>query len=139
MLSRVLVAMNDSEMARQALRYALEAYPGAEITVLSVVGVPSAMWGEATAIALASDVERSADEHAQGVLDTAREIAAEYDVEIETAVEVGPPVPAILDWAEGFDTIVVGSHAGAISERLFVGNVAEALVHRSPIPVTVVR
>lgn len=47
--------MNDSEMAETALRYALEAFPTASITVLAVVGEPSAMFGEAATIALADD------------------------------------------------------------------------------------
>jgi nucleotide-binding universal stress UspA family protein len=64
MVSRVLVAMDGSEVAEQALRYALEVHPTAEITVLTVVGEPSAMFGEATAIALSEDPEGSMREPA---------------------------------------------------------------------------
>jgi nucleotide-binding universal stress UspA family protein len=45
MISRILVPMDDSEMAQRALEYALENHPDAEITVLHVVGEPSP-WGE---------------------------------------------------------------------------------------------
>jgi nucleotide-binding universal stress UspA family protein len=34
---------------------------------------------------------------------------------------------------------VVGSHGGSLSDRLFIGNVAERVSHRSPVPVTIVR
>ncbi len=139
MNSRILVPMDDSEMAAHALEYALEVHPDAEITVRHVVGVPSAMWGEATGIALSDDIEETANEHAENVLEGAREIAAEHDAEIRTDVELGHPVRAILEDAEAFDTIVIGSHSGTLSERLFVGNVAEKIVRRSPVPVTVVR
>ena len=139
MVSRVLVPIDDSEMATYALEYALEAYPDADITALHVVGVPSAMWGEASGIALADDIEGAAKEHARTVLDEARETAAASDVELATDIELGHPVRAILERADGFDTVVIGAHSGTVSERLFVGNIAEKIVRRSPVPVTVVR
>lgn len=139
MISRVLVAMDGSEMSENALTYALEAFPDAEITVLHVVGEPSAMWGVATGLALADDVGDAAQEQAEEVFDDARAIADEYDREIETNVQVGHPTRAILNRVDGFDTVVIGSHGGSIADRLLVGNVAETVFRRSPVPVTVVR
>ncbi|WP_255198040.1 universal stress protein [Halorarius litoreus] len=139
MVSRVLVAMDDSEMSEQALRYALDVHEDAAVTVLAVVGEPSAMFGIATAIALADDPGQSAKDHAKPVLDRARAIAAERDVEITTEVRTGHPARAIVDRAEAFDTVVIGSHGGSLADRVFVGNVAEKVVRRSPVPVTVVR
>lgn len=135
----ILVAMDGSEMAEHALRYALKVHAESDITVLTVVGEPSAMLGEATAIALADDPGESMREYARPVLDRAREIAAEYETEINTRIATGHPVRAILDQAEGFDTVVIGSHGGTVADRVFVGNVAQKLVRQSPVPVTVVR
>jgi nucleotide-binding universal stress UspA family protein len=139
MVSRVLVAMDDSEMSEQALRYALDVHADAEITVLAVVGEPSAMFGVATAIALADDPDQSAEEHAEPVVSRAREIAAEHDLEIATEVRTGHPARAVVERAEAFDTVVIGSHGGSLADRVFVGNVAERVFRRSPVPVTVVR
>ena len=139
MISRILVPMDDSEMAEHALRHALDAHPDATVTVLTVVGEPSGMFGEATAIALADDPERSAEEHAQPVFERAREIATEYGIEIGTDVAVGHPARAILNRAGEFDAVVIGSHGGTLADRLIVGNVAEKVFRRSPVPVTVVR
>lgn len=139
MVSRVLVPMDDSEMAERALRYALETHPDADITVVHVVGEPSGMLGEATKLALADDVEAAAEEHARDVLDRAKEVAAEYDIEVDTTVEMGHPARAIVNRAEDFDTIVIGSHGGSLADRLFIGNVAGSVFRRSPVPVTVVR
>ncbi|MFB6102839.1 MAG: universal stress protein [Haloplanus sp.] len=139
MVSRVLVPVDDSEMAASALRYALETFPDADITVLHVSGGPSPMMGAATGLALADDIEEAATERAQDALDRARDIAAEYDADIDTDVEVGHPARTIVEAAEGFDTVVIGSHSGSLSDRLFVGNVAETVFRRSPVPVTVVR
>jgi nucleotide-binding universal stress UspA family protein len=141
MISRVLVPVDGSEMSERALEYALEAHPNAEVTVLHVVGEPSPMWGKATGIALADDIEEAAEEHARPVIDRARELAADADsdVELDTEVALGHPVRAILSRAEDYDTVVIGSHGGTVAERLFVGNVAEKVFRRSPVPVTVVR
>ncbi|SFS75072.1 universal stress protein [Halostagnicola kamekurae] len=139
MIARVLVPVDGSEMATYALEYALETYPDADITALHVVGVPSAMWGEASGIALSDDIEEAAKDHARAVLEDARETAATYDAELATDIELGHPVRAILERADDFDTVVIGAHSGTLSERLFVGNVAEKVVRRSPVPVTVVR
>lgn len=139
MLSRVLVAMDGSEMSEHALAYALDNHPDAEVTVLTVVGEPSTMMGEAVSLALEADVEAAAKERASEVHDRARELAAERDAEVDTVVAIGHPARAILDRAADFDAVVVGSHGGSLAERLFVGNVAEAVFRRSPVPVIVVR
>ncbi len=131
--------MDDSEMAQQALEYALENHPDAEITVLHVVGGPSPMGGAATGLALADDPKAAAEEHAKEVFERARELAAEHDVEIDTDVQLGHPTRAILNRANDFDVVVIGSHGGSVSDRLFVGNVAQKVFRQSPVPVIVVR
>ena len=126
MVSRVLVPVDDSEMAVAALRYALETFPDADVTVLHVSGGPSPMMGAAA-------------ERAESSLERARAVAAEYDADVDTEVSIGPPARTIVERAADFDAVVLGSHGSSLSERLFVGNVAETVVRRSPVPVTVVR
>lgn len=139
MLSRILVPMDESDLAERALQYALEAHPNAEITVFHVIGEPSPMMGKATGVALEDDLDAPAREQAKAVFATAREIAAAYDREIETDVGIGHPGRAIVVRAEDFDTVVIGSHGSTFVERLFVGNIAETVFRRAPVPVTVVR
>lgn len=139
MSERVLVPMDGSEMAERALEYALENHDGAAITVLHVVGVPSPMMGGRTELALESDLEAAAEADAAEVFERARGMAEEYDVDVETTVAWGNPAKLIVDRADGFDAVVVGSHSGSIADRLFVGNVAQKVVRHSPVPVTVVR
>ena len=131
--------MDDSELSERALRYALDAHPDADVTVLHVVGEPSPLMGEAVRFALEENLEQAAAAHAEGLFGRVREIADEYDVEVATEVTVGSPARTIVARAEAFDTVVIGSHGGSLVDRLFVGNVAESVVRRSPVPVTVVR
>ncbi|WP_049979429.1 universal stress protein [Halolamina rubra] len=139
MSKRVLVPIDGSEMAERALEYALETHPEAEITVLHIAGVPSPMMGDSTGLALEIDIEGAAEERAAEIFDRAREIAEPHGVDLETDVSWGSPAKAIVDRAEGFDAVVVGSHSGSLADRLFVGNVAQKVVRHSPVPVTVVR
>jgi nucleotide-binding universal stress UspA family protein len=139
MISQILVPMDDSEMAQRALEYALENHPDAEITVLHVVGGPSPLGGAATALALAEDIEAAAEERSEEVFDDAREIAAEYDVEINTEVQLGHPARAILNRADDFDAVVLGSHGGSLADRLVIGNIAQKVFRNSPVPVVVAR
>lgn len=139
MISRILVPMDESEMAEEALEYALEAHPDAEITVLHIVGEPSPMMGKAMGLALEDDLEEAAEEHASDIFERAREIAEAHDREVGTDVGWGSPAKAIVNRAGDFETVVIGSHGGSLADRLFVGNVAQKVFRHSPVPVTVVR
>ncbi|PCR90803.1 universal stress protein [Natrinema ejinorense] len=142
MLSRILVPMDDSEPAERALAYALDNHPDADVTVLHIVGVPSMMMGSAVGLSLEDDLEEAAAERAEPVFERAHEVAAERDREINTDVGVGHPARAIIDRADDYDTIVLGSHGEdwhRTARQFLVGNVAETVVKRAPVPVIVVR
>jgi len=142
MASRILVPMDDSEHAGQALEYAFDNFPGADVSVLHIVGVPSPMMGEAAALAIADDMEEAAAERAEPVFERAREIATERDREIDTIVDIGHPARNIIDRAENYDTVVIGAHGADWSRaarRFLVGNVAETVSKRASVPVVLVR
>ncbi|ELZ19094.1 universal stress protein [Natrinema limicola] len=142
MLSKILVPMDDSDHAGYALEYALDNHPDAAVTVFHVVGVPSMMMGDAVGLSLEDDLDAAAAERAEPVFDRAREIAADRDREIETIVGIGHPARNIIDRAEEYDTVVLGSHGEdwtRATRRFLVGNVAETVSKRSPVPVIIVR
>jgi len=68
-------------------------------------------------------------------------LAADSDADLETERTVGDPAREIVDYAEDheIDQIVMGSHGRTGATRLLLGSVAELVVRRSPVPVTVVR
>ena len=139
MVERVLVAMDDSELSERALRYALDAHPDADVTVLHVVGEPSGMMGAATGIALADDSEGRVRELSEDVFERAGNIASEHGVAVDVETEVGSPASRIVERAEDFDVVVIGTHSGSLADRLLVGNVAQSVFRNAPVPVTVVR
>jgi len=125
-------------MSEYALEYALEANPDADIPVLTVVGDSSC--GARQSPSRSPTISRtSRNSHSRSSI--ARELAANAggDADLETIVELGHPVRPIINCADDYETVVIGMHGGTVSERLFVGNVAERVVRRSPVPVVVVR
>ena len=97
MISRVLVPVDDSEMAERAVRYALEAHPDAEITVLHVVGAPSPMMGKAVSLALKDDIEQAAEEHASAVFQRACDITDQFHTKVTTDIAWGTSANVIID------------------------------------------
>lgn len=124
---------------RARARVALDVHADATITVLYVAGEPSPMMGKALRLALEPDVQQAAEELAQGVFEEARAHAADHGVEIDTEVTLGNPTRQIVDRADAFDAVVIGSHGGSLQSTLFIGNVARAVSSRAPVPVTIVR
>ena len=51
----------------------------------------------------------------------------------------GSPIVEIIDMAKGFDIIVIGSRGQSGLKEIFLGSVANAVVHKSKIPVLVIK
>ncbi|PCR88974.1 universal stress protein [Natrinema ejinorense] len=138
---RLLVPYDGSEPAKDALEYAFETFPDADVVALYVVPVPEGYWAafqnpedRVPAVDAARDTGRD-------ILDEAADLAADRSRDLETEIATGKPDHEIVDLAasEGYDTIVIGSHGREGVSRIMLGSVAENVVRRSPIPVVVVR
>lgn len=83
------------------------------------------------------DVRNETDD----ILDEARELASDHGVEITTKVDVGEPWRAIVEYAEenDVDHIIMGSHGRDDDSPLPLGSVAETVMRRSPVLVSIVR
>ncbi|MDG5761983.1 universal stress protein [Natronococcus sp. A-GB1] len=81
------------------------------------------------------------EEEAAELLAAAEERADEHGVSIDTEAVVGKPATEIPDYVEeaDVDQVVIGSHGRRGSLRVLLGCVAELVVRRAPVPVTVVR
>ncbi len=139
----VLVPVDDSDRAMNALEFVLENYPDASITALHVIN-PSTFPAGGFESGITTDLDsirKNKRNQAEQLLETFRERAADRGVGIETAIVTGKPTKRIVDYAEDndADVITIGSHGRTGASRVLLGSVAEAVVRRSPIPVTVVR
>lgn len=150
MQEHLLVPIDGSEQAREAFEYALDRFPDAELTLLSVVDPADAVVSEpitgayespaGTAGAgaeLLDELETTATERVEETASEAR--AAGHDADSE--VVVGQPGRAIVVFADerDCDHIVMGSHGRSGVSRVLLGSVAESVMRRAHAPVTVVR
>jgi len=142
MVRHVLVPYDGSEQADEALDFAFEEHPDATVSVLHVIDpVEAGYSSQPTAFGQAEEWFETAREEAETLLDGVRERAGAEGVAVDTTVEVGRPSRAIVEYADENDVeqIVMGSHGRSGVSRILLGSVAEAVVRRSPVPVTIVR
>ena len=141
-LQTILVPLDASELSRSALPFAedLAKALGASLVVMHAI-VPTAIaypGAEPVAIpqSVITDIEASAHAFARGI---AGELTAR-GLKAKPVVLTGPAAEAIVEAAEAerADVIVMSTHGRAGVERLLLGSVAEAVVRRSPVPVTLV-
>ncbi|MBZ6497064.1 universal stress protein [Natrinema longum] len=136
MSKHVLVPVDGSEQAERALEHALEEFPDASITLLNVFSSgPPEVHLETAGLNYDELRARRREMLAQLVDDR------EHSGTIETAVIVGRPAREIVRYADDhdIDQLIIGSHGRERGARVLLGSVAETVVRRAPVPVTIVR
>ena len=136
---RVLVPVDGSDPSDDALAYALEHFEDAEIVALHVIDPVD---GSATmAPGSATDWLADSEERSESVLEAVAETVSAAGRTATTDSVVGRPAHAIVEYAEDndIDHIVLGSHGRDGLSRVFLGSVAETVVRRAPVAVTVAR
>lgn len=148
MSRQLLVPVDGSPLSKRALEHALEEYDGASVVALHVLDPSDPGYSSSIDVDVRNEPPHGSDEwyeraseEEEAIFDEARELADEYGEEIETETAVGEPAREIVDYAEEneVDHIVVGGHGRTGETRLLLGSVAELVVSRSPVSVTVVR
>jgi len=138
-MTRVLVPIDGSPQAEDALDHAVSEFPDAEIVLLHVIDPIDAGYSAESVLPTASgDWYESHKDTAEELFEGANERTGR---EFETAIEVGRPSRTIVEYAEegDIDHVVMGSHGRSGVARVLLGSVAETVVRRSPVPITVVR
>lgn len=143
MSETVLLPIDGSDPADAALSFALENLPEAHFVVFHAIDptdVPYDNSPEAITEEFWSRRVEDARARSEELLSEAEVRVREAGVEATIESETGPPARTILDAADerDVDQIVIGSHGRTGLERVFLGSVAETVLRRSPVPVTVV-
>ncbi|WP_336002785.1 universal stress protein [Halorientalis halophila] len=140
--TQVLVPLDGSPLAKEALGHALETFD-CPVTVLNVVTPLDESMSEGGMLETDEDRREGARERASRLVEGARDRAGDGDRDVEIVVETGDPAETILETAESRDAdhVVMGGHGGSqsgIASRL-LGTVATTVVGEAPVTVTVVR
>lgn len=140
--SHVLVPLDGSKLADEALEHALETFD-CRITVLNVVTPLDGGMSEGSVVGIDDERREQALDRADELVETARERGDSVDRAVETAVETGDPAEAILAYVEAHDVdhVVMGSHGedGGELRRRLLGTVSTAVLGEVSVPVTIVR
>ena len=138
-MQKILVAVDGSAPSLHAARMAqqLAGATGAALTV--VYSVPPMMIPGEVPFTVVNDVVKAEVVRGKQLLDEA--IKALGDLNLRTVELEGAPAERIAELAEneGYDLVVVGSRGRNAVARLFLGSVADRLVHICRKPVLVVR
>ncbi|MCU4801509.1 universal stress protein [Halobacteria archaeon HArc-gm2] len=142
MTKRILVPVDGSEQAHQASDFVVGEFPDATLVLLHVINPAEAGYSAQASIPSFSEewYERE-KEQAESLFDEIEAEAESAGLAVERVVEVGKPTRTIVEYARehGIDQIVMGSHGRSGMSRILLGSVAENVVRRSPVPVTVTR
>lgn len=127
-------------MAERALEHALSTHPDAQFSVLYVIDFVDESYG-ARALVGPEKLRERGEERAEEVFADARSIADEHDVDLRTETAVGDPSREIVGYCDDHDVdqVVMGSHGRSPVSHVLLGSVAEDVVRRAPVPVTIVR
>jgi len=139
---RILVPVDASEQAHRAAEFVAEEFPDATVVLLHVIDPADAGYSAQASIpSFSEEWYEQEQSKAETLFEEIEDAVGDDALTVETAIEVGKPVRTIVEYAEdeGVDQIVMGSHGRSGVTRILLGSVAEAVVRRSPVPVTVVR
>ncbi len=134
----ILVPYDGSEPAQQAVEHAITNWDGHELIFLRVIEAADGSL-EAGVDLLKERLKESRHEGAVELTDDLLDRLADVEYDVETAV--GNPAREIVAFAEdnNITHIVIGSHGRSGASRVLLGSVAQRVVRRAPVPVTVVR
>jgi len=142
MNKRVLLPVDKSSHARRACDLAVELFPDSTLVLLHVIDPAEASFSAEAAVPnIPKGWYEQEKERAEHHFDEITDHVADSGIETERLIEVGKPAQTIVDTIEeaDIDHVVMGSHGRKGVSRLLLGSVAETVVRRSPVPVTVAR
>ena len=139
---RILIAVDGSELALDAVRHGLELMRRGGLRATLVLGH---VQEEASFIELAT---QGADAVAEASVAAGRHLMASAvalveaaGVPYETEIALGPVAATLVDMVEncGCDALFIGARGLGGLRGAWLGSGSQALVHQSPVPVTVVK
>ncbi len=134
MSERLLVPIDGSEAAWDALAYAMEAYAPTEIQLLYVVSGPTNHPYHGDGSIVEDEVFSAERRYAEEMFATGRERVGDADISVTTAIRIGQPPQQIVKYSDDNDctAIVMGSTGRDGVARVLLGSVAETVVGTSP-------
>ena len=137
-MNRLLVAVDGSEPAQKAARYAADIAARFHAHLTLVYVIPHLLLPPDAYGLTVEEIEEEHRTYAEGLLaDEVAKLSAP-GLTVETQILFGSPAEAIAAAAQEGDMVVVGSRGRGAVARVLLGSVSDRLVHISQRPVLVV-
>ena len=136
---KILVATDGSEGSENAIRFASRLAKESHSTVTLLHVIPKIETTKEEIITLVKEEIGSPEKAGKKYLEAGKKTVEEFGIKPETKLLEGHPVDEILKEAERYDLLVAGSHGKGKVDRFLLGSVSSELVHKSKVPVLVVR
>ncbi len=142
-MNTIVVPVDGSEESKEALRYACESFSPDQVVLFHVIA-PSTIYGHTPDSGVYTEqLLESQQERAERLFEELQPVIDSIDstIPVETITEIGRPATTIVRFAEenDVDQVVMGSRGRDGAARILLGSVAETVVRRASMPVTVVR
>ena len=143
-LQRVLLAVDGSEYAAQAVRHMLalrDDLRAPEALDLHLVNVQRSVSGDVSTFVAGETLDEYYRERSESALAPARALLDAAGVSYKEHLRVGNPGPAIAEVARSLscDLIVMGTHGLGSRAAALLGSVAQTTVEHSSVPVLLVK
>lgn len=138
--NRILLPVASVDHGHDACDLASELFPDSTAVLVHVINPSDAGYSSEAAVPGVSDGWYDQQEaRAESLFDELEDSLE--GMAVERHIELGQPAQTIVDVIEreDIDHVVMGSHGRRGVARLLLGSVAETVVRRSPVPVTVAR
>ena len=146
MYEHVMVPLDGSELAECVLPHAEAIATGCRVAKVTLVRVvpPLKLYGGTESRISPEDkhrLEADSVEVAGGYMEEKARELREKGITAATEILFGNVLDQLLAYIgkTGADLVVIATHGRSGMSRLFLGSVADRLVHHSPVPVLVVR
>jgi nucleotide-binding universal stress UspA family protein len=141
---KIVVGIDGSEAAKNALRWALEEarLRSAEIVAMHAWEAPPAMPEPGPApgfdlVGILPEVEEAGERLVKAVVEEV--VGDDSDVTVEPVAIQGPAASVLVEAARDADMLVVGSRGHGGFTALLLGSVSQQLAHHAPCPLLIHR
>jgi nucleotide-binding universal stress UspA family protein len=140
-IRRILVPLDGSELARQALPIAIELAICARAELLLLQVAARSIEEYLHAVPVATDLRQLLQEEVDRAVCVLDDTIQQQSVQVSTVVAVGPTAQTIAEEAEHrhADLIVMATHGYTGIERWQLGSIADQVLHTTTTPLLLVR
>ena len=139
---KILLPVDGSEHSLYAVRHAIRLVrEGLSASFVLMNGQEPTYLSEMVLAPDADVLERVTGAAGSHSLEAAEDLLRQAEITFEREVASGDPAHTILETGESYDcdAIILGARGRGVVRSALLGSVSQAVLHSSPVPVTIVR